>query len=182
MVRRAGELFGAQPIRVDEPQTLRNWKDNELMFKGLANLGSLLKQAQQIGGQMDKLAEELKNRRATGTAGGGMVEVEVNGLLEVLRCRIDPQLVAQGDRELIEDLVVAAVNQAIGQGASSCTPTAMQGTDRRPGACPGLEEALEKLGGELTEEAESPTAPSRTTCQTGTWNRPCPNSPDRSPS
>ena len=45
-----------------------------------------------------------------------MVEIEVNGLLEVLRCRIDPQLFAQGDRELIEDLVVAAVNQAIAKG------------------------------------------------------------------
>ena len=56
------------------------------MFKGLANLGALLKQAQQIGGQMSKLTDELKGRRTTGTAGGGMVEIEVNGLLEVLHC------------------------------------------------------------------------------------------------
>ncbi len=85
------------------------------MFKGLGNLGSV-KQAQQLGGQMEQLTEELKNRRASGTAGGGMVEIEINGLLEVLRCRIDPQLIAQGDRELIEDLVVAAVNQAVAAG------------------------------------------------------------------
>ena len=45
-----------------------------------------------------------------------MVEIEINGLLEVLRCRIDPQLIAQGDRELIEDLVAAAVNQAVAKG------------------------------------------------------------------
>ena len=86
------------------------------MFKGIANFGALLKQAQQLGGQMGQLTEEMRKRRVTGTAGGGMVEIEVNGLMEVLRCRIDPQLFAQNDRELIEDLVVAAVNQAISKG------------------------------------------------------------------
>lgn len=86
------------------------------MFKGIANFGALLKQAQQIGGQMGQMTEEMKKRRVTGTAGGGMVEIEVNGLMEALRCRIDPQLLSQGDRELVEDLVVAAVNQAIAKG------------------------------------------------------------------
>jgi hypothetical protein len=83
------------------------------MFKGLANLGTLLKQAQHIGGRLQELNEELKKRRATGTAGGGMVEIELNGLVEVLRCHIDQQLFSQGDRELLEDLITAAVNQAI---------------------------------------------------------------------
>ena len=91
------------------------------MFKGLSNLGALLKQAQEFGGQMGKLSEDLKNRRASGVAGGGMVEIEISGLLEVLHCRIDPQLLAQGDRELIEDLICAAVNQAILKG-KGCTP------------------------------------------------------------
>lgn len=86
------------------------------MLKGLTNLGSLLKQAQEIGGKIQGLSEELRHRRATGTAGGGMVEVEVNGLLEVLRCQIDPELVRQADRELIEDLVTTAVNQALTKG------------------------------------------------------------------
>ena len=83
------------------------------MFKGLSNLGALIKQAQQLGGQMQNLSEELKGRHAEGSAGGGMVRIEVNGLLEVLRCQIDEQLIAGGDRELIEDLVAAAMNQAI---------------------------------------------------------------------
>ena len=86
------------------------------MFQGLANFGSLLKHAQNIGDQMGQLSEEMKKRRVTGTAGGGMVEIELNGLIEVLRCRIDPRLFAQNDRELIEDLVVAAVNQAVVKG------------------------------------------------------------------
>lgn len=87
-----------------------------MVFKGLSNIGSLLQQAREIGNKMQGLTEELRNRRVTGAAGGGMVEIEVNGLMEVLRCRIDQQLVAQGDRELLEDLVASAVNQAIGKG------------------------------------------------------------------
>ena len=86
------------------------------MFDGLKNLGALLKQAQQIGGQMGQLAEDMRKRRVMGAAGGGMVEVEVNGLMEVVRCHIDPKLISQGDSELLEDLIVAAVNQAIVKG------------------------------------------------------------------
>ncbi len=113
------------------------------MFKGLANLGSLLKQARQIGGQIQNLSEELKDRRATGAAGGGMVEIEVNGLLEVLQCRIDEQLIVQGDRELIEDLVAAAVNQAVGKG-KQLHAEAMK--DLTGGLeLPGLQDALAEI-------------------------------------
>lgn len=83
------------------------------MFKGLgnlANLASVIKQAQQMGGKMQEVSEKLKTRRAEGAAGGGLVSVEVNGLGEVLRCTIDPSLAS--DREMIEDLLPAAVNQA----------------------------------------------------------------------
>jgi DNA-binding YbaB/EbfC family protein len=86
------------------------------VFKGLAGLASLVKQAHEIRGKMKGLNEELRNRRATGSAGGGMVEVEVNGLLEVLRCHLDEQLVEQGDREMLEDLITTAVNQAVAKG------------------------------------------------------------------
>jgi len=85
------------------------------LFKGLgnlANLGALLKQAQEMGGKMEALTEELKTKRATGSAGGGLVEVDVNGLAEVLAVRIDPSLVEKGDREMIEDLLPAAFNAA----------------------------------------------------------------------
>ena len=124
------------------------------MFKGLANFGALLKQAQQIGGQMGQITEEMRKRRVTGTAGGGMVEVEVNGLMEVLRCRIDPQLSAQNDRELIEDLVAAAVNQAIAKGKQMHAETLRDLTGGLP--LPGaFQEALAKFTGtELVEEDE----------------------------
>ena len=83
------------------------------MFKELANLGSLLRHAQEISGRMQGLTDELRSRRAIGSAGGGLVEIEVNGLVEVLRCHIDPKLLSQSDQELLEDLVATAVNQAV---------------------------------------------------------------------
>ncbi|MHC4175960.1 MAG: YbaB/EbfC family nucleoid-associated protein [Planctomycetota bacterium] len=113
------------------------------MFKGLSNLGTLLKQAQQIGGQMQNLNEDLKGRRAQGTAGGGMVEIEVNGLLDVLRCRIDEKLVAQGDRELIEDLVSAAMNQAVTKGKQLHADAVKELTGGLD--LPGVQDALAKL-------------------------------------
>jgi DNA-binding YbaB/EbfC family protein len=85
------------------------------VFKGLgnlANLGALVKQAQEMGGRMQALQEELKAKRATGAAGGGLVEVEVNGLGDMLTVRIDPSLVEKGEREMIEDLLPAAINAA----------------------------------------------------------------------
>jgi DNA-binding YbaB/EbfC family protein len=123
------------------------------VFKGLANLSSLLRQAHQISGRMKELDQELRGRRATGSAGGGMVEVEINGLMEVLRCHVDKQLVEQGDCEMIEDLVTTAVNQAIGK-AKQLHMEAMQslagGLD-----VPGLGAALGEMLSE--QEPESPS-------------------------
>ena len=83
------------------------------MFKGLGNLASLMKNASQMGERMKALGEELKSRRVTGLAGGGLVEVEANGLGEILQVKIDPGLVERGERRMIEDLLPAAVNQAV---------------------------------------------------------------------
>ena len=82
------------------------------MLKGIGNLGSMLKQAQQMGSKMQELNEKLKAQRIRGSAGGGLVEAEVNGLGELLRLSIDQSLIEKQDRELIEDLVPAAVNDA----------------------------------------------------------------------
>ena len=121
------------------------------MFKGLGNLTSLLRQAHEISGRMKGLNEELRGRRATGSAGGGMVEVEVNGLLEVLRCHIDKQLVEQGDGEMIEDLVSTAVNQAIGKAKQ----LHMEAMKSLAGGLelPGLDAALGDVLGEQEPES-----------------------------
>ncbi len=116
------------------------------MFKGLGNLGSLLRNAQQITGRMQGLSEELKKRHVTGSAGGGMVEIEVNGVMEVLRCHIDAKLLEDGDRELLEDLVATAVNQAIAKGKQLHADTIRDMTGDID--VPGLDDALSKfLGG-----------------------------------
>jgi DNA-binding YbaB/EbfC family protein len=83
------------------------------LFKGITNLAGLLKQAQQVGSRLQQVSDELKNRRAIGRAGGDMVEVEVNGLGQILRLTIDPALVERKDRDLLEDLIPAATNQAL---------------------------------------------------------------------
>ncbi|HUT08981.1 MAG TPA: YbaB/EbfC family nucleoid-associated protein [Thermoguttaceae bacterium] len=121
------------------------------MFKKLSNLASMLKQAQQLGGQLQNLSEELRERRATGTGGAGMVEIEINGVLEVLRCRIDEQLIAGGDRELIEDLVVAAVNQAILKGKQLHAEAMKELTGGLE--LPGLQEVLDKVTGPEPSDA-----------------------------
>jgi len=123
------------------------------VFKGIANLGAILKQAQQIGGQMGQITEEMKKRRVTGAAAGGMVEIEINGVMEALRCRIDPQLFAQNDRELIEDLVVAAVNQAIAKGKQMHADAVREMTGGLP-LPGGLQEALAKFTAEEGQEEE----------------------------
>ena len=79
------------------------------MFKELGNMASMLRQAQQVGGKMQEVAGQLKSKRVTGIAGGGMIEVEANGLGEVLKVKIDPSL--RGDLKMIEDLIPAAMNQ-----------------------------------------------------------------------
>jgi hypothetical protein len=83
------------------------------MFKGLGNLGSLLKQAQEVGGRLRSLNDELKKRHVVGRAGAGLIEVEANGVGEILRVTVDPGLIERRDREMLEDLLPAAVNQAL---------------------------------------------------------------------
>ncbi len=113
------------------------------MFKELLGLSSLLKNAQEIGGRVQALGDELRGRRATGSAGGGLVEVEVNGLVEVLRCRIDPKLLAGGDRELLEDLVATAVNDAVAKAKQFHAEAVRSVTGGLN--FPGLDQALAKF-------------------------------------
>jgi nucleoid-associated protein EbfC len=127
-----------------------------IVFKGLgnlANIGTLLKQAQEFGGKMQALQEGLKAKRASGSAGGGLVEVEANGLGEVLAVRIDPTLVEKGDREMIEDLLPAAFNAAR-QKAQELHTEAMQSlTGGIP--LPGLQNALSQVTGSEPEPDNS---------------------------
>lgn len=83
------------------------------MFKELSQLASLMKQAQGMSGKMQELKDRMAAVRGEGQAGGGMVAVEVNGQMKVVSCRIDQALMQSGDREMLEELVCAATNQAL---------------------------------------------------------------------
>jgi len=110
----------------------------------LANLGNVMKQAQEMGEKMQELSEQLKTKRVVGSAGGGMVEVEANGVGEALAVRIDPTLIEKQDRELLEDLLPAAFNAAQ-QKAKELHAEQMQGLTGGLNL-PGLSDALGQLG------------------------------------
>ena len=78
----------------------------------MKNLGNLMKQAQQMQARMGELQARLAETEVSGAAGGGMVQVTVNGKGEMRRVKIDPQLVKPEDVEVLEDLIVAASNDA----------------------------------------------------------------------
>src|SRR6185503_20773178 len=73
----------------------------------------LLKQAQQLQERLSSVQDELRAKTAEGSAGGGMVTAVVNGKLELVSVRIEPSLVASPDLEMLQDLVVAAVNEGV---------------------------------------------------------------------
>lgn len=83
------------------------------MFDKIKELASQLSQAKKLNERIYELNEKLEQLRARGTAGGGLVTIEVNGLQEVVSCKIDPALFQSGDVELLEDLIVAAVSEAM---------------------------------------------------------------------
>ena len=83
------------------------------MGGGPSNMQSMIKQAQKMQEDMAAKQEELEGREYEVAAGGGVVNVKINGKKEVLNVKIDPEVVDPDDVETLEDLIVAAVNEAI---------------------------------------------------------------------
>ena len=77
------------------------------------NMGDLMKQAQQFQNKMAKLQEELGQKTIEATSGGGMVTVVVNGQQELLSIKMDPEVVDPEDIDMLQDLVLAAVNDGM---------------------------------------------------------------------
>ncbi|MEE3392597.1 MAG: YbaB/EbfC family nucleoid-associated protein [Lachnospiraceae bacterium] len=83
-------------------------------FNGMpGNMNNLMKQAQRMQRQMEEKTKELETREFEGLAGGGAVKVTMNGKREVVKVTIDPDAVDPDDVEMLEDLVAAAVNEAV---------------------------------------------------------------------
>ncbi len=78
----------------------------------MKNLGTMMKQAQEMQARMVEMRESLAGMEAEGSSGGGMVRVRLNGKSEVRAVAIDPGLIVPEDREVLEDLIVAAFKDA----------------------------------------------------------------------
>ena len=122
------------------------------MLKGIGNLASIFKQAQQFQGRMSEFQENLGQLRVEGQAGGGMVTVEASGHQKILNIRVEESLLESDDREMLEDLLVAAVNQALDKAKEAAAEEMSKMTGDMN--LPGLEEALSKFG--LNEGPDGP--------------------------
>jgi DNA-binding YbaB/EbfC family protein len=80
---------------------------------GIGQFASLLKNMPKVKEEMERLQQRISQITAEGDAGAGMVKARVNGQLEILSCTISEEAMKLNDREMLEDLVVAAVNQAL---------------------------------------------------------------------
>ena len=79
----------------------------------MKDLGDLMKQAQRMKAEMDRIQAEVAAKTVEGSAGGGMVTVVANGKCEILSVRIDPEVARGEDLEMLQDLVMAAANDAL---------------------------------------------------------------------
>jgi DNA-binding YbaB/EbfC family protein len=75
--------------------------------------GNMMKEAQKLQQQMLAMQEEIAKKEVEATAGGGMVTVKVNGKQEILSIKIDPEVINTDDAQMLEDLVLAATNEAL---------------------------------------------------------------------
>jgi len=82
-------------------------------FPGMGNMNQLMKQAKKLQEQMAKLQEELEQMTVEASAGGGVVTVVANGKKEIVEVKIAPEAVDPDDVEMLQDLIVAAVNEAL---------------------------------------------------------------------
>jgi nucleoid-associated protein EbfC len=116
------------------------------VFNQLGNFAELMRNAGKLRESVAKATEALGQLQVEGTSGGGAVTARVNGRLEVVAVRIDPKLVADGDTELLEDLITAAVNAGLTKARDSAAQSLASlagglplgffsgGGDKEPGA------------------------------------------------
>jgi hypothetical protein len=96
------------------------------MFKGgMPNIQNMMKQIQQVQERVARVQAELEQKTVTGDAGGGMVKVTANGKREIVKIEIEKEVVNESEKDMLEDLVTAAVNQAL-QKASALAQEEMQ--------------------------------------------------------
>ncbi len=78
-----------------------------------ANMGNLLKQAQEMQSKMGKIQEEAATKTVEASTGGGMVTVQANGAMQITNITIDPEVLKSGDADMLKDLLISATNEAL---------------------------------------------------------------------
>lgn len=79
----------------------------------MKGFGNMMKEAQKLQAQLEALREEVAKKKVEATAGGGMVTVEANGNQEIVSIKIDREVINPEDAQMLEDLVLAACNEAL---------------------------------------------------------------------
>ena len=82
-------------------------------FPGGANMNNMMKQVKKMQEQMEKAQQDIEEKEFESTSGGGVVSATVNGKKEVLAIKIDPDVIDPEDSEMLEDLIIAAINDAM---------------------------------------------------------------------
>lgn len=113
------------------------------MFKSFGNIANIMKQAQEMKSRMGEMESKLAEIRTTGTAGGGLVVVDANGQQKILTVRIDEKLLNSDDREMLEDLIAAATNEALQLAKEAAAEQMAELTGGMN--LPGMEEMIQQL-------------------------------------
>ena len=102
------------------------------------NMATLMKQAQKMQRQMEEQAKEMETKEFTAAAGGGAVEVTVSGAKKLLKIHLNEEVVDPDDIEMLEDLIVAAVNEAMEKADAESASAMSKFTGGMGGTMPGL--------------------------------------------